>query len=82
VAPTELVQLPATGKWGAWSSQLVMATLKEQALIFIQLSSKDKVGQVTSVDVGDRIRDLELLPDGRLVATTDSGNLLLISGGQ
>ncbi len=82
VAPTELVQLPATGKWGAWSSQLVMATLKEQALIFIQLSSKDKVGQVASVDVSDRIRDLELLPDGRLVATTDSGNLLLISGGQ
>ena len=82
VAPTELVALPAAGKWGSWSSQLVMGTLKEQALIFIQLSSKDKVGQVTSVDVGDRIRDLELLPDGRLVATTDSGNLLLISGGQ
>ena len=82
VAPTELVQLPATGKWGAWSSQLVIGTLKEQALIFIQLSSKDKVGQVASVDVSDRIRDLELLPDGRLVATTDSGNLLLISGGQ
>ncbi len=82
VAPTELVQLPATGKWGAWSSQLVMATLREQALIFIQLSSKDKVSQVVTVDVSDRIRDLELLADGRLVATTDSGNLLLISGGQ
>lgn len=82
VAPTELVALPAAGKWGSWSSQLVMGTLKEHALIFIQLSSKDKVGQVASVDVSDRIRDLELLPDGRLVATTDSGNLLLISGGQ
>jgi len=82
VAPTELVALPAAGKWGSWSSQLVMGTLKEQALIFIQLSGKDKVGQVASVDVSDRIRDLELLPDGRLVATTDSGNLLLISGGQ
>jgi glucose/arabinose dehydrogenase len=82
VAPTELVQLPNAGEWGAWSSQLVMATLKEQALIFIQLSNKNKVGQVASVDVGDRIRDLELLPDGRLAATTDSGNLLLISGGQ
>lgn len=82
VAPTELVQLPTAGKWGAWSSQLVMATLREQALIFIQLSNKNKVGQVASVDVGDRIRDLELLPDGRLAATTDSGNLLLISGGQ
>ncbi len=82
VAPTELVQLPATGKWGAWSSQLVMATLREQALIFIQLNGKDKVSQVVTVDVSDRIRDLELLADGRLVATTDSGNLLLISGGQ
>jgi glucose/arabinose dehydrogenase len=82
VAPTELVQLPNAGEWGAWSSQLIMATLKEQALIFIQLSNKNKVGQVASVDVGDRIRDLELLPDGRLAATTDSGNLLLISGGQ
>jgi glucose/arabinose dehydrogenase len=82
VAPTELVQLPNAGEWGAWSSQLVMATLKEQALIFIQLSNKNKVGQVAPVDVGERIRDLELLPDGRLAATTDSGNLLLISGGQ
>ena len=82
VAPTELVALPAAGKWGSWSSQLVMGTLKEQALIFIQLSGRDKVGQVASVDVSDCIRDLELLPDGRLVATTDSGNLLLISGGQ
>lgn len=82
VAPTELVLLPAASKWGVWSSQLVMGTLKEEALIFIQLNSKNKVGQVVSVDVADRIRDLELLPDGRLVATTDSGNLLLISGGQ
>ena len=82
VAPTELVALPASSRWGGWSSQLVMATLREQALIFIQLNGKDKVSQVVTVDVSDRIRDLELLADGRLVATTDSGNLLLISGGQ
>ena len=79
VAATELVQLPSNN-WGVWSSQLVMGTLKERALIFIQLLSKDKVGQVSSVDVGERIRDLELLPDGRLLATADSGNLLLIGG--
>lgn len=82
VAPTELVALPASSRWGGWSSQLVMATLREQALIFIQLNGKDKVSQVVTVDISDRIRDLELLADGRLVATTDSGNLLLISGGQ
>ena len=29
--------------------------------------------------MGERVRDLEVLSDGRLVATTDSGKLLLIS---
>ncbi len=56
-----------------------MATLKEEALIFIQLTSKSTVGEVVKVDVGERVRDLEILSDGRLVATTDSGKLLLIS---
>ena len=81
VAATELVQLPQTGDWGAWSSQLVMGTLKNESLIFIQLLSKEKVGQVSAVDVGERVRDLELLPNGKLLATTDSGKILLIGGG-
>ena len=79
VAPTELVQLPENSSWAEWSSQLVMATLKEEALIFIQLTSKSTVGEVVKVDVSERVRDLEVLSDGRLVATTDSGKLLLIS---
>lgn len=66
---------------GAWSSQLVMGTLKNESLIFIQLQSKEKVGQVSAVDIGERVRDLELLPNGKLLATTDSGKLLLIGGG-
>ena len=81
VAATELVQLPQTSAWGVWSSQLVMGTLKNESLIFIQLLSKEKVGQVSAVDVGERVRDLELLPNGKLLATTDSGKILLIGGG-
>jgi glucose/arabinose dehydrogenase len=57
-----------------------MATLKEEALIFIQLTSKSTVGEVVKVDVGERIRDLEVLSDGRLVASTDSGKILIIEG--
>ena len=81
VAATELVALPQTGTWGVWSSQLVMGTLKNESLIFIQLLSTEKVGQVSAVDVGERVRDLELLPNGKLLATTDSGKILLIGGG-
>jgi glucose/arabinose dehydrogenase len=79
VAPTELVQLPSGPQWKAQQSQIVMGTLAEQALIFIELLTPNKVGAVTSFDVGHRIRDLELLPDATMVATTDDGKLLLIS---
>ena len=57
-----------------------MATLKEEALIFIQLTAKSTVGEVVKVDVGERVRDLEVLSDGRLVATTDNGKILVIEG--
>jgi glucose/arabinose dehydrogenase len=60
VAPTELVQLPAGSSWGSWAGQVVMGTLREQSLIFIQLRSKNQVGEVLKVDVGERIRDLEM----------------------
>jgi glucose/arabinose dehydrogenase len=79
VAPTELVQLPLGSQWGPWAGQIVMGTLAEQALIFIELTGRTKVGQVLSLDVGERIRDLEVGIDGSLIATTDSGKLLIIN---
>lgn len=78
VAPTELVVLPALKDWGKWSSQLVMGTLREEALIFIELKDRGTVGQVLNIDVGERIRDLEISKEGQIVATTDSGKILFI----
>ncbi len=79
VAPTELIALPAGPAWGKWASQIVMGTLREEALIFIELRDRNSVGQVVKVGVGERIRDLELSAAGAIVATTDSGKLLVIS---
>lgn len=79
VAPTELVLLPNTNFWGKYKNHLVMGTLAAQTLFFIEIESKSKIGNVYKNSVGERIRDLELMPDNRLVATTDSGNLLFIS---
>jgi glucose/arabinose dehydrogenase len=56
-----------------------MGTLREESLIFIELRDRDTVGQVVKVGVGERIRDLELSLEGAIVATTDSGKLLVIS---
>jgi glucose/arabinose dehydrogenase len=75
IAPTELVQLPATG-WGQWSGALVLGTLRENALVFMKLDNKFNVTQTQLVDVGNRVRDLELTKAGNLIATTDEGRLL------
>jgi aldose sugar dehydrogenase len=79
VAPTELIQLPAASAWGQWSSSIVMGTLREESLIFIQMNNKRVVGQMQTVNVSERIRDLDVTKDGSIIATTDSGKLLVIN---
>lgn len=82
VAPTELITLPEGPMWGSWQSQIVMGTLREESLIFIQLRNRTTVGAIEKVDIGERIRDLDLTPDGKILATTDSGQLLMIAPGK
>ena len=78
IAPTELVQLPVDG-WGDWGKGLVLGTLREEVLVFMKLSETFEVTQSAQVDMDERIRDLEMLSDGDLLATTDSGKLITIS---
>lgn len=79
VAPTELIQLPASKFWGPWSSYIVMGTLKDEALIFIEMLDRRQVGKVVKVNVNERVRDLDLSIGGSIIATTDSGKLLVIN---
>ena len=80
VAPTELVQLTGP-RWGSWSGQIVMGTLREESLIFIELLDSKRVGEIAIHPVNERIRDLEIGVNGEMIATTDSGKLLFISIG-
>ena len=58
-----------------------MGTLREESLIFIELLDRKKIGKVSTVSIGERIRDLEIGINGEMIATTDSGKLLFISIG-
>jgi glucose/arabinose dehydrogenase len=77
IAPTELVQLPAQG-WGDWGRALVLGTLREEVLVFMKMNEKFEIGESVQVDMGNRIRDLEVLSTGALLATTDSGKLITV----
>lgn len=77
IAPTELIQLPKNG-FGNYSSGLVMGTLREESLVFMQYSN-GKISETEIVNVGARIRDLEILDGKRFIASTDDGRLLIFS---
>ena len=79
VAPTELVRLPRVPQWGDRGGLIVMGTLAEESLLFIERTSKKKMKEVERHFIGERIRDLEIGANGEMVATSDSGKILFIS---
>jgi len=78
IAPTELVQLPVEG-WGDWGGALVLGTLREEILVFMKINEEFEVIETVRVEMGERIRDLEVLSNGALLATTDSGKLITVN---
>jgi glucose/arabinose dehydrogenase len=57
----------------------MLGTLARQSLVLLKLGRNLAVTGQQIVSVGERIRDLEVLPAGQVVATTDSGKLLIVS---
>jgi glucose/arabinose dehydrogenase len=81
VATSELVQVPAS--WSGWTTpvggDLLMGTLKDQSFWRVRV---DRAGNVTDrerLEIGHRIRDVDLRADGSVAATTDDGTLLVLT---
>jgi len=57
----------------------VLGTLREEVLVFMKVNEKFEVLESVRVDMGERIRNLEVLSNGALLATTVAGNLITVS---
>jgi hypothetical protein len=81
VATSEIVQVPRS--WRGWTTSvggdLLMGTLKDQAFWRIRVDSSGRVTDRERLAVGHRIRDVDVR-GSRVVATTDDGTLLLLTG--
>jgi glucose/arabinose dehydrogenase len=53
--------------------------LREEVLVFIKLNQELQVVERIQVKVGHRVRDLEVLRNGALLMSTDSGQLITAS---
>lgn len=81
VATSELVQVPAS--WAGWTTavggDLLMGTLKDQSFWRIRVDRTGRVTQRERLEVGHRIRDVDVRADGSVAATTDDGILLILT---
>ena len=57
----------------------MLGTLREEILVFMKVNEKFEVLESVRVDMGERIRNLEVLSNGALLATTVAGNLITVS---
>jgi hypothetical protein len=81
VATSEIVQVPSS--WSGWTTavggDLLMGTLKDQSFWRIRVDGSGRVTDRERLEVGHRIRDLDVRRDGSLAATTDDGTLLVLT---
>jgi len=80
VAPSNLIRIEGQ-KFQNWNGDLLMGTMRDQCLYRIRLDQNLAVAYTERIDIGQRIRDIKLLHDDKIVFTTDSGFLFIIDDG-
>ena len=78
IAPTAIVQYPeVTDGVDGWAGDLVIASLRAESLIHLSLTPQSTIDE-DRLRLGERLRDMVVTADGRLVAVTDSSRLLVV----
>jgi glucose/arabinose dehydrogenase len=76
-APAGMAFYPASGRVSQWRGNLFVTALVGRALWRLTLNGNTVVGQERMLaDLNERLRDVEVAPDGALFLITDSGRLL------
>ncbi|MFN0097650.1 MAG: PQQ-dependent sugar dehydrogenase [Gemmatimonadaceae bacterium] len=77
VVPTNLIRIEGpAGMFDAWRGDLLIGSLRDQALHRLRLDARGRVVYDERIPFGDRIRDLLRLPDGKIVLLTDATGFL------
>jgi aldose sugar dehydrogenase len=76
---SNLVRYPANGsEFPRWRDDFLVASLRAQSLYRMRLLD-GRIIFAEPIDIGERIRDLDVLPNGAIVLKTDTPRLVIIS---
>jgi hypothetical protein len=80
ISPSTMKQIPATGEFAKyWAGDLIVGSLKGHELRRLRISKQNTVMYDEPIPIGDRIRSLDVLSDGKLILSTDDGTLIIVS---
>jgi hypothetical protein len=80
ISPSSIRKIPRSGEFSQyWSSDLIVGSLKGNELRRLRITKDNHVMYDEPIPIGDRIRALDVLKDGRLILATDTGRIILIS---
>ena len=74
-----LLRYPASGaEFQRWRGNLLVASLREQTLFRLEYDD-DRIIYAEPIALGERLRDIALLPNGSIALKTDSQKLLVLT---
>ncbi|MEI6648146.1 MAG: PQQ-dependent sugar dehydrogenase [Actinomycetes bacterium] len=80
ISPSTVRKVPAKGEFAKyWAGDLIVGSLKGNQLRRLRISPTNTVLYDEPIPVGDRIRTLDFLADGRLILGTDTGRVIIVS---
>jgi len=80
ISPSTIRKVPSKGEFAKyWAGDLIVGSLKGNQLRRLRISPTNTVMYDEPIPVGDRIRTLDFLSDGRLILATDTGRIMLVS---
>jgi len=80
IAPTDLLKIEGD-KFSLWNGDLIVATLADESLRRLRLDSENRVIYDERIELGHRIRDMLILPDGSIGMITDDMVFIVIEDG-
>lgn len=80
IAPSDIIKI-TFAKFDYWKGDFLIGTMRDRGLRRLRLNGKNHVIYDERIELGHRVRDITILPDGKIALITDDGYLIIIGDG-
>lgn len=80
IAPSNLIRIEGD-KFEHWQGDLILGTMADQSLRRLRITEENRVMYDERIPIGHRVRDLTVLPLGKIALITDDSYMIILDDG-